>query len=231
MILNLRIGELNKVFAHRYGGDRATWIFPDDDAGRDDLDILIRHCAESHPAKPARIIKLRAPWMSKEESTRRIDMAFAYPHRWRSATLGRRLNYAREEWLILKTQTIGPVGLSNEERKRISARDRMERRRRRKGAKPRALYEGKSLSRQKPWAKDGISRRTWERRRKAQEACRKCVTNKVCKGVTDLRQQGREARKSEKKGFDGRQAGEQQERKERTGYELDLSRFQKMARN
>jgi hypothetical protein len=39
--------------------------------------------------------------------------------------------------------------------------------RRRKGVKPRAQYEAASLSRQRPWEAQGISRRTWERRRKA----------------------------------------------------------------
>jgi hypothetical protein len=38
------------------------------------------------------------------------------------------------------------------------------------GAKPRTVYEANSLSRTKPWERDGISRRTWERRRKKADA-------------------------------------------------------------
>ena len=44
-----------------------------------------------------------------------------------------------------------------------AARD--ERRRRKVGSKPRVAYLANSLSRSKPWEADGISRRTWERRR------------------------------------------------------------------
>jgi hypothetical protein len=230
-ILNWRINDLNRLNAHRYGGDRATYVFPDDDAGREDLDILIKHYAEYHPASPARIIKIRAPWMSEEESARAIYMAFAYPRRWRSPTLGKLLNYSKEEWRILKLRTITPVGLSKEDRKRISARDRMERRRRRKGSKPRALYEAKSLSRQKPWEKEGISRASWYRRHRETETSALRIRLIGRNGPVS---QGREARKSEK-GFDGQWQENQQRKKvrekERIGYELGLSRFQKMARN
>jgi hypothetical protein len=52
------------------------------------------------------------------------------------------------------------------ERGREADRDRKERARRAKGAKPRA----QALSRTRPWDAEGISRRTWERRRAAAAA-------------------------------------------------------------
>jgi hypothetical protein len=38
-----RIGDLNKLFAYCYGGRRETYVFPDDDAGLEDLKILLHH--------------------------------------------------------------------------------------------------------------------------------------------------------------------------------------------
>ncbi len=40
-------------------------------------------------------------------------------------------------------------------------------RRRDAGALPRQEYEARSLTRAKPWEAEGVSRRTWERRRAA----------------------------------------------------------------
>jgi len=93
-----------------------------------------------------------------------IDMAFNYQRRWRSSTLGKELNYSEAEWHMLRLRTVGPTGMTPEERRRISDTARKERARRRKGAKTRAHYEGASLSRQKPWEKEGISRASWYRR-------------------------------------------------------------------
>jgi hypothetical protein len=52
---------------------------------------------------------------------------------------------------------------------RRKERDRIDKaaKRRAAGALPRAVYEANSLSRTKPWQAMGISRRTFERRRKA----------------------------------------------------------------
>jgi hypothetical protein len=47
------------------------------------------------------------------------------------------------------------------------ARDRQRKRLARPGAKPRAEYEGQSLSKLKPWKAEGISRAQWYRRRRA----------------------------------------------------------------
>src|SRR4029453_8580358 len=55
---------------------------------------------------------------------------------------------------------------ARERLRREADRDRKERARRAKGAKPRA----QALSRTRPWDAEGISRRTWERRRAAAAA-------------------------------------------------------------
>jgi hypothetical protein len=61
--------------------------------------------------------------------------------------------------------TIGAIDVNKRERtrlRRLRARQREALRRRHRGARP----QSESLSRIKPWKAEGVSRRTWERRRK-----------------------------------------------------------------
>jgi hypothetical protein len=74
--------------------------------------------------------------------------------------------YAHRE--ALRLTRIGCCNVGPEARRvLIRRRKRLakEAERRRKGIMPRAEYEGKSLSRTRPWETYGISRRQWERRR------------------------------------------------------------------
>jgi len=78
------------------------------------------------------------------------------------------------ERTALGLKTIGACDLASEDRqklaknsKRTRDRDRQEKKRRSQGRIPRASYEATSLSSLKPWVAEGISRRTWERRRDA----------------------------------------------------------------
>ena len=191
MIGRLRIGELNKLFRRRYAGYAGEYELPDDDSGREDLMILLHHYANSNPLQMAKIIELRAPWMGVDERRSVLDRVAAYPWRWRSETLGRRLHVTKVEWQSLNLRTIAPVEMTRNERsqeRKLRNRLRMHHKRRREGRKSRAEYESNSLSRTKPWLAEGISRRTWERRRRADEkACRKCVSHKdVFKAVHTL---------------------------------------------
>ena len=166
LIGRLRIGDLNKFFAHRYGGSRATYVFPDDDSGLEDLKILIHSYAWSNPLATSRIIKLRAPWASAEAI---IEQVKAYPRKWRANTLGKLLNFTGTEWRKLRLRTIAPVDMTPEERRdfsRILSNGRRRVKRTRSGMKTRAEYEANSISRAQPWVAEGISRRTWYRRQK-----------------------------------------------------------------
>jgi hypothetical protein len=182
MMGRLRIGELNKLFRWRYRGGASDYELPDDDSGREDLMILLHHYANSNPLQMTKIIKLRAPWMGVDERRSVLDRVAAYPWRWRSETLGRRLRVTKAEWQSLNLRTIAPVDMTRNERseeRKLRNRLRMHHKRRREGRKSRAEYECNSLSRTKPWLAEGISRRTWERRSRADEkACRKCVSHK-----------------------------------------------------
>jgi hypothetical protein len=163
---NQRIGDLTKLFAYRYGGTREGWQFPDDDSGREDLDILLHHYALNNPHKMLKIIKLRAPWMTEAEALSLIE---AVPRRWRADTLGRLLNFTGEQWLRLRLRTISPVDMTKKQRRKHSQqrhRERMRIKRRRAGKLPREEWLAKNnISRTKPWEAEGICRRTWERRR------------------------------------------------------------------
>ena len=179
-----RIGALNKLFAYRYGGAH-EWIFPEDDAGLEDLKILIHHYAWTNPLAIPRVIQLRALWADAEAIMNEVE---AYPRKWRSETLGKILNFTGKEWRQLRIRTIAPVDMSSAERRyysRIIANGRRLKKRRMQGMKTRTEYEANSLSRSRPWLDEGISRSTWERRRRRDASM---AAIKITKQEPDLRQ-------------------------------------------
>lgn len=88
------------------------------------------------------------------------------PHRTRADTLGRALRLLDAERAACKIVTIGAIDVDKAERaerRKAKHRERARQRRIAAGATPR----DQSLSRTQPWKSLGISRSTWERRRKA----------------------------------------------------------------
>jgi hypothetical protein len=157
-----RIGDLNAIFARRYGGDRGSYVFPDDDAGREDLAILLHHYALNNPLAMPRIIQMRAPWMSSDQAEQLIIAINAAPQRWTATRLGQVLRCTRIEWQELRTRTIAPIDMTKAMRRRYSnalARDRKTAKRRAKGVAPRAA----NITNTKPWEAFGIGRATWYR--------------------------------------------------------------------
>jgi hypothetical protein len=170
-IVALRLAELNKLLTARYG-ER----LPDDDSGRDDVAIVAAHLAGC-PGDPARRISawiaLRAPWMSQNEIEVVIAQATAKPHRWKADTLAKRLGLKEAERRDLRITTIGAVDMTKEQRAAARRARKLERdraraakRRNAVGQKARADYLAAALTATKPWNRAGISRRTWERRRR-----------------------------------------------------------------
>jgi hypothetical protein len=185
-----RIGVLNKLFADRYGGCRATYVLPDDDSGLEDLKILVHTYNWTNPLRMSQIIKLRAPWASADKI---IEEITTYPRKFTSEYLGVILNYTGKEHRRLRLRTISPVDMSRDDRRdfsRILANGRRLKKRRLKGMRARAEYlEANSLSRDRPWEADGISRRTWERRRaRAKQVDASLAEIKIRVDVPDLRQ-------------------------------------------
>ena len=114
-------------------------------------------------------------WLSTEESYELVEHVLRKPEYLRkikAAQLGEKLGLTHREREALGIRTIRPGDLTPEqfqkkrrEKRREKDRARKLRRRRRTGAKSRVVYRATSLTRQKPWERFGISRRTWERRR------------------------------------------------------------------
>jgi hypothetical protein len=107
-----------------------------------------------------------APWI--DPSTRDYILSLG-PHWYSPASLGQNLELDDEDRERLQAWSIKAVDVSDEERvviNREKDRKAAERRRRKNGATPRE----QSLSRTKPWKAEGISRSTWERRRKFRDA-------------------------------------------------------------
>ena len=166
-IRRLLTGDLLEVVRHRNGH-----TLPDDDDGRDSLYLMLRLAAVAEKAadkKMRDVIELYAPWAGDAERQWIDELARVDPRRvWLGGKeLGKRLNFTNDEREALKVWRIKPVDMTAEDlAEQRKAKDRERKRLKRAGAKPRHLYEADSLSSRKPWLVEGISRRTWERRRR-----------------------------------------------------------------
>ena len=165
-IAALRIAELHRLFRHRYGH-----VLPDDDSGRDDVQIMAHHLAKlaDNPRKRIKsFVELSAPWMTANETAALIDRITSQPIRWRADKLAHRLNLTEVDRRQLGIRTIGAVDMSKQEREQArKLRDRQRKRQKRRAAKKqlRADYIAThSTNRTKPWIAAGISRRSWYRR-------------------------------------------------------------------
>jgi hypothetical protein len=188
LVGRLRIGELNRIFGDRYGGDRVGYELPDDDAGRGDLEILLQHYANSNPHKLHSIAKLRAPWMEAPEIWELVEQIGAYPRQYRAKTLGSMLRVTRTERQSLNLRTIAAIDMTaSEQKQEQKRRDRLRRqsKRRAQGKPLRAEYLADSISQKKPWEAEGISRRTWYRRHKSTR-WHKCVAHKARLNTVDI---------------------------------------------
>ena len=132
-IAALRVAQINRLFRARYGE-----TLPDDDAGRDDAEVMAHHLAHRGSGAERRIaswVALRAPWMSAVEVAAMIARVIAKPIRWRADALGKLLRLTDAERTELKITTIGSVDVPRAERikrRRERARQRMAARRRAK---------------------------------------------------------------------------------------------------
>lgn len=166
-IAAIRVSELSRLFTARYGE-----VLADDDAGRDDAMLMAHHLAAMSGDPRRRIagfVELRCPWMPVVELKALIVETIARPMRWRADKLAWRLRLTHADRATLKITTIGSVDKPKSERwheRQERTRLAKERRRRCRGAKPRADYEAGSKAKAQPWKALGISRRTWYRRAK-----------------------------------------------------------------
>jgi hypothetical protein len=143
----LRLAQLFRLFANRYGGP-----LPDDDSGRGDLRILLHHlgCTRDAADRMRSCARTWAPWLDDVEREQIIASIIARPLKFRADTLGRILNVTEEERTRLRLWTIGAVGRTAEQRRADRAerqRQRKEAKRRAAGALPRAEYLARARGR------------------------------------------------------------------------------------
>lgn len=164
-LVALRMRDLARLYRSRYG-----ITLPDDDAGRDDLKVALNHLAcLAHPrGHIANWIEVWAPWLTAAEQREIVQPILANPKRWKADALAWLMRLKKDERAMLGITTIGAIDenkAARTKRRRKLDRQRKENVRRAKGMKPREVYEGRSINAAKPWEAEGISRRTWYRRR------------------------------------------------------------------
>jgi hypothetical protein len=167
----IRCQELDAYFTDRYG-----MVLPDDDAGREDVQIMLNHIAHRHAQDRQWLmhdwLDRRAPWLIGEERAACIAKAFRNPIRYTADTLAEKLGLTFARRQRLGIHSIGAIDMpkeAREEMRKAKKRDAKRKARLAAGCLSRDEYEANSISRQKPWLKDGISSRTWYRRQQQQE--------------------------------------------------------------
>ncbi|CAH0133187.1 hypothetical protein SRABI05_00098 [Agrobacterium fabrum] len=171
-IENHRLREIEKIIRHRHGRG-----IPDP-AGTDDVDVCLNYLRavaltpESQSAASWALVW--APW-ADPVTLDLIDRAAAGRKKMPAADAIAKMLFVRlKERTLLGLKTIGACDVSKadrqinaKERKRERDRNRQEQKRRQLGRVDRKSYEAASLTKLQPWLEEGISRRTWERRRVA----------------------------------------------------------------
>lgn len=172
----LRTREVRRVLQQRY--ERHGGLIPDDDAGRDDLAILLSYVVEINPVdairRAAMLAREYAPWLSQDDAMHMAEHALRNPIRLSADDLAQRLGVTDAMRTELRLTTIGATDVSKAERaerRRQRNKERTQASRRKKGVKPRAEHLANSLSSSKPWELEGISRATWYRRKRETDRC------------------------------------------------------------
>jgi hypothetical protein len=173
-----RLTDLQRLLEYRFtgvlpAGQRDEWLF----CAAVNMAYLVP--AEALPRELAVLAEQVAGWGERETSARMS----AVQQRAKRAALGERIMYRDKKVdprYRLRTDTIiARLGITKDEMiganlrhlvskdiKQARERARGECRRRRAGANDRRSYEANSLSQLRPWDAEGVSRRTWERRRR-----------------------------------------------------------------
>ena len=174
----LRQGDIGTVLLDRWGA-----TVPPDDAGRDDLRLLLLYVSAGPNAflNLPRTIEKWAPWMTPDEADELIDEVNRTPHLPGARQLGQELgvtNAIRERLKVWRITACDMTASQRREWRRRKAKERDRRRRELRGIKP----HSNSIGRTKPWKLAGFKcRRTWERHgkpaanvaKKPAELCRK----------------------------------------------------------
>ncbi|MBU4529188.1 MAG: hypothetical protein KUA43_18095 [Hoeflea sp.] len=167
-----RVREIEKLIRARHGA-----MIPNP-AGTDDVDTCLAYVRAVALTPRTQDVK---PWCAKwapwiDAVSLEMIEALGMKRRLmiKADAVAKLLSVTMAERTRLGLRTIGACDMSTADRKKQAKaakrerdRIRQEQKRRAVGRKDRASYEAASLSRLKPWEVEGISRRTWERRRDA----------------------------------------------------------------
>lgn len=129
----LRVAELNREFTDRYGGE----ILPSDDAGSEDVAIMLHHLAR-RPDPARRMgewLDRRAPWLVGGEREALVEHVLANPFRFKADTLAAKIGLTAERRALLRITTIGAIDCNKEERAERRRQAKVERERVRRATK------------------------------------------------------------------------------------------------
>jgi hypothetical protein len=188
ILRRLRLRDLRRLLGDRCRGS----VLPDDDAGREYLVELllpislgpneaIKSCRAVEIWGPTdrmrREIELWAPWMSEDETGQLlidINLMPAWQRKPMARTLGERLQVTYAQRARLQLRTIGPCDMTEAAMALIRKQKKRQRdklRRQSKGAISRTVYlANHRTSKEQPWLVLKISRATWYRRIKQEQA-------------------------------------------------------------
>jgi hypothetical protein len=157
-----RVHDLESLFDGRYGGE-----LTDDDAGREDFEILAVHVL-GLKGDARRNLKRRqarfCPRMSSAE-LEDIRQQASREQPWSASDLGRMMRLTNDERKAYKITTIRPFDVTGEQLER-ERRDRWSGKKRAKRKRSRAEYLAEAAAKRADQKAKGVSRMTLYRRRK-----------------------------------------------------------------
>lgn len=162
----IRASEMTRLYRKRYPLEQ----LPCDDEGEELARLMLQHLNRLRDAsrRMSRWLDRWCPWLDDASHEHMLSDALTVQLRYRADKLAWKLKVTATEREELGLRTIGAIDQTKQQRAAIAKTKRRERdlkRRRAKGAIPRAQYEVASANRTKPWQVAGVSRRTWYRAR------------------------------------------------------------------
>jgi hypothetical protein len=160
---------------------------PDDDAGRDDLELAFNQIARTDAC--IEWAAKWAPWMASDEAAALAEQIAMDPQWLKARPLGERLGLTDSERTRLDIRTIRPIDLTDEA---FVGRNRQKERERKAWERQRArAAKSAPASQTKPWEAEGINRATWYRhRQKAKSATQKRATKSVRNNLVSITADG-----------------------------------------
>ena len=120
----IRISELNRLFAARYGG-----VLPDNEAGAEAIHIVAHHLIQLAGVPQARFANWaieHAPWLTLSGMNAVLAEVVQRPQTWKADSLAWRLKLTYADRTTLKITTIGAVDFSAAKRKTLRRKRKKE---------------------------------------------------------------------------------------------------------